>query len=917
MSNTVVDDSNYIINSTTNKGLRSTTPRTSSSSRVTRSQLEQQQKLRALYAESQNSDISVSSSVVDAQRVTGSRQFKENVNKNRQSIDSMSLTEERDDSKNGSADNEAFNNSAVTPSPKPDKGGSSSPQPPAKTKPESTEEIAARATRRAQWPRNGITEPGENDCLFGRGGGTNHHPGNKRYRKMVEDRKGKYLTSKRLDKPLVAMGIINDWRALDPPGRFLKQDSKTKFWDDVGDKKAREKTSQALREKTPVKGREGEEEPPHHGSSIRERTARFEPGTSSPVVRHVKQSSLARDHSLGETFVEGDITLEGFSWDDDSDRPVVLNANANVSPTANHQGGQHYRGEHRGEHHQQHGEHHQQPPPYTYAREHSLSSNPLSDATVAHPAPPAFGEPPSYYGQYYPGYGPPPPPPGHGHPPPPGHGHQQHPPPYHHSQPPPYSSPQNHHHANYSHHQPQQHRSREHSLQMNPLKGGSTSQPARDTFAEEDIHHRPPPLPSPTYDSHHHPPPLPPSYYGYAPSPQHGWPAPPGHGAPSPTPQFSYHPGSNPSAFGRYDSRSNSLRSLGSSVDAYYDRPDSGASSSRSPSHGDIISSAAAAPPPPPPRENPSSAGTSQDYAKFAELIRDSSDKTRSNSLDESNVGNGTGYEDTIQRSKSMPYEESGAVPSPRMEMPGKSDADDSSKPTAAASRRNVRMPSLLRKLSGGAMARHIAADRPVVEPINGGSVCRPEPVKRDTSNQPETLETKRSIKRVVLSRDQSAVSRRLKEEQKTKVTPLSKLRRAELISRKLSVEINKMGLDDHHYSSSRSMSDSLFPPLDRMTTEDVLQSLIDDDEQQIGSPSPPLGSTFSPPPKPLGEGDRMTTIDAIAMDIANGIEESGGDWDDTLDLMNEPTDAAPVVHNGESGGVNADIAEKWLKGET
>jgi hypothetical protein len=83
-------------------------------------------------------------------------------------------------------------------------------------------------------------------------GGTNHHPGNKRYRKMVEDRKVHYIHSKRLDKPLVALEIIRTWRSQDPPGRFLRADDKTGLWTDVGDKKAREKTSQALREKAPT-----------------------------------------------------------------------------------------------------------------------------------------------------------------------------------------------------------------------------------------------------------------------------------------------------------------------------------------------------------------------------------------------------------------------------------------------------------------------------------------------------------------------------------------------------------------------------------------------------------------------------------------------------------------------------------------
>jgi hypothetical protein len=68
---------------------------------------------------------------------------------------------------------------------------------------------------------------------------------------MVEDKKIEYVNCKRLDKPLVALSIIKIWRGQKPPGRFLKMDDKTGLWNDVGDKKAREKTSQALREKAP------------------------------------------------------------------------------------------------------------------------------------------------------------------------------------------------------------------------------------------------------------------------------------------------------------------------------------------------------------------------------------------------------------------------------------------------------------------------------------------------------------------------------------------------------------------------------------------------------------------------------------------------------------------------------------------
>jgi hypothetical protein len=77
---------------------------------------------------------------------------------------------------------------------------------------------------------------------------------------MVEDRKVDYVNCKRLDKPLVALSIIREWRGQNPPGRFLKMDEKTGLWNDVGDKKAREKTSQALRERAPMIRQELEKE---------------------------------------------------------------------------------------------------------------------------------------------------------------------------------------------------------------------------------------------------------------------------------------------------------------------------------------------------------------------------------------------------------------------------------------------------------------------------------------------------------------------------------------------------------------------------------------------------------------------------------------------------------------------------------
>lgn len=91
-----------------------------------------------------------------------------------------------------------------------------------------------------------------NDVLCGRGGETNHHPGNIRYRSLVKAYQKLYLLAKRRDKPKIAQCIVVSVRGVE--GRFLKRAknaTKGSTWVDVGNVKAREKTSQALREGAP------------------------------------------------------------------------------------------------------------------------------------------------------------------------------------------------------------------------------------------------------------------------------------------------------------------------------------------------------------------------------------------------------------------------------------------------------------------------------------------------------------------------------------------------------------------------------------------------------------------------------------------------------------------------------------------
>jgi hypothetical protein len=71
---------------------------------------------------------------------------------------------------------------------------------------------------------------------------------------MVEGFKKEYIGLIKMDKTKLAEYIVDAWRKQDPPGRFLKKDEAGK-WYEVGDDIARGKTSQALREKKPTKGK--------------------------------------------------------------------------------------------------------------------------------------------------------------------------------------------------------------------------------------------------------------------------------------------------------------------------------------------------------------------------------------------------------------------------------------------------------------------------------------------------------------------------------------------------------------------------------------------------------------------------------------------------------------------------------------
>jgi len=151
-----------------------------------------------------------------------------------------------------------------------------------------------------------IESPGPNDVMTGRGRGINDHPGNIKFRRIVEDSKPTYkATTSKAEKTTIAINIVTKWRALDPPGRFLKKNEKTGLWDDTGDKEAHKKTSQALREGVLQRVNEIEVKDTVRESKKR-KAVEVEPIT-------LQDENIDPSHHTA-------ILLKDFKWDDDGEQ---------------------------------------------------------------------------------------------------------------------------------------------------------------------------------------------------------------------------------------------------------------------------------------------------------------------------------------------------------------------------------------------------------------------------------------------------------------------------------------------------------------------------------------------------------------------------------------------------------------------
>ena len=116
----------------------------------------------------------------------------------------------------------------------------------------------------------------------------NYHSGNERFRALVRKHKVAYVACPKAKKGQFSKLIVDEIKSLNPPGRFLKQDPQTKLWIDIGDKKALDKTRQALREGAPdiMKELHGDEEGPVPSPGSNSKASLDSPNAPSGVSRN-------------------------------------------------------------------------------------------------------------------------------------------------------------------------------------------------------------------------------------------------------------------------------------------------------------------------------------------------------------------------------------------------------------------------------------------------------------------------------------------------------------------------------------------------------------------------------------------------------------------------------------------------------
>mmetsp|Transcript_127 Transcript_127/g.176 ORF Transcript_127/g.176 Transcript_127/m.176 type:complete len:204 (+) Transcript_127:43-654(+) len=161
------------------------------------------------------------------------------------------------------------------------------------------------------------------DVLFGRGGATNNHIGNRQFRILVAQHQQEYLEAKKKEKASISKRIVGQVRQ--QGGRFLRKDESGSLWVDVGDKKASEKTSQALREGLDVRRAAARSYCAQTtGKSSSSRARRLPPMTTTLATDIISRNNKRKRINNDCDYLEQLRTICGVTTATDDEQPAIM-----------------------------------------------------------------------------------------------------------------------------------------------------------------------------------------------------------------------------------------------------------------------------------------------------------------------------------------------------------------------------------------------------------------------------------------------------------------------------------------------------------------------------------------------------------------------------------------------------------------
>ncbi|VEU33637.1 unnamed protein product [Pseudo-nitzschia multistriata] len=144
----------------------------------------------------------------------------------------------------------------------------------------------------------------QKDVLFGRGGRSNHHPGNKTYRDIVTKQQSFYRGCDKNEKTKVAQGIVDHIQNT-VGGRFLELDREVKQWFLVPNVVARRKVGQALRENNTEEARAAKRAKYQKRLNSNKNFDASEGGDNTYPKAPVVPGDIARDSNMQVVAVNG------------------------------------------------------------------------------------------------------------------------------------------------------------------------------------------------------------------------------------------------------------------------------------------------------------------------------------------------------------------------------------------------------------------------------------------------------------------------------------------------------------------------------------------------------------------------------------------------------------------------------------